>query len=49
MGVPLIDTSLWFEVVPQEQMDALRGNVGIGHCRYPTAGTKSLASEAQPL
>lgn len=29
-------------------MTELRGNVGIGHCRYPTAGSSSCA-EAQPL
>ena len=29
-------------------MEELRGNVGIGHCRYPTAGSSSCA-EAQPL
>eukprot|EP00968_Pinguiococcus_pyrenoidosus_P002018 scaffold109_cov252-Pinguiococcus_pyrenoidosus.AAC.3 len=29
-------------------MEELRGNFGIGHCRYPTAGSQSCA-EAQPL
>ena len=30
-------------------MAKLVGNVGIGHVRYPTAGSKSLCAEAQPL
>ena len=29
-------------------MARLQGNVGLGHCRYPTAGSASSA-EAQPL
>jgi len=29
-------------------MEELKGNFGIGHCRYPTAGSCSSA-EAQPL
>ena len=29
-------------------MQRLQGNMGIGHVRYPTAGSSS-ASEAQPL
>lgn len=32
----------------KEVMDKLPGNVGIGHVRYPTAGTPS-ALEAQPF
>ncbi|MBC7983754.1 MAG: amidophosphoribosyltransferase, partial [Candidatus Obscuribacterales bacterium] len=32
----------------QRHMLALRGNIGIGHARYPTAGADS-ASEAQPF
>lgn len=32
----------------QSQLDALSGSVGIGHVRYPTAGTAS-AQEAQPF
>jgi amidophosphoribosyltransferase len=36
------------EVFQTEHMQALRGNMGISHCRYPTAGSSS-ASEAQPF
>lgn len=36
------------DVFKQEHMEALQGNMGIGHVRYPTAGTSS-AAEAQPL
>jgi amidophosphoribosyltransferase len=36
------------DVFLQRHMLGLRGNVGIGHVRYPTAGTASL-SEAQPF
>jgi amidophosphoribosyltransferase len=36
------------DVFDQESMGALQGNVGIGHVRYPTAGSASSA-EAQPL
>ncbi|MDR2214772.1 MAG: amidophosphoribosyltransferase [Nevskiaceae bacterium] len=36
------------DVFRQRDMDALRGNVGIGHVRYPTAGSNS-ASEVQPF
>ena len=36
------------DVFQREDMLKLRGRVGIGHCRYPTAGSESLA-EAQPL
>jgi amidophosphoribosyltransferase len=32
----------------QRHMEELRGNIGIGHCRYPTAGTLK-SSEAQPF
>lgn len=36
------------DVFHSEQMLGLRGRVGIGHCRYPTAGSEGT-SEAQPL
>jgi amidophosphoribosyltransferase len=36
------------DVFDQVSMLALRGSVGIGHCRYPTAGSDG-SSEAQPL
>jgi amidophosphoribosyltransferase len=36
------------DVFQREDMLKLRGRVGIGHCRYPTAGSESTA-EAQPL
>lgn len=42
------DNGLVKDVFQQHHMMELRGNVGIGHVRYPTAGTSSCA-EAQPL
>lgn len=36
------------DVFREEHVARLRGNVGLGHCRYPTAGSASSA-EAQPL
>jgi len=36
------------DVFRQHHMDRLKGNMGIGHVRYPTAGTASSA-EAQPM
>ncbi|MFC3120192.1 amidophosphoribosyltransferase [Agaribacter flavus] len=36
------------DVFHTRHMKRLSGNVGIGHCRYPTAGTSSSA-EAQPF
>lgn len=36
------------DVFNQSSMSRLRGRIGIGHCRYPTAGSEG-ADEAQPL
>jgi len=36
------------DVFQPDNMLKLRGSIGIGHCRYPTAGSESLA-EAQPF
>ena len=36
------------DVFRQQHMDLLQGDIGIGHVRYPTAGTSSSA-EAQPM
>jgi len=36
------------DVFQQRHVDELLGNVGIGHCRYPTAGG-SCSRESQPL
>ncbi|MEO0676662.1 MAG: amidophosphoribosyltransferase [Pseudomonadota bacterium] len=36
------------DVFSSEDAELLRGRIGIGHCRYPTAGSLS-ASEAQPF
>jgi amidophosphoribosyltransferase len=42
------DNGLVKDVFKQSDMIALRGPVGLGHTRYPTAGGSSCA-EAQPL
>ncbi len=42
------DNGLVRDVFSNEQMMKLRGNMGIGHVRYPTAGCTSSA-EAQPF
>lgn len=42
------DNGLVKDVFRNRHMARLRGNVGIGHCRYPTAGSSS-AAEAQPF
>ena len=42
------DNGLTRDVFTTEQMMKLKGNMGIGHVRYPTAGCSS-SSEAQPF
>lgn len=42
------DNGLVRDVFKQNHMVGLRGSMGIGHCRYPTAGSSS-SSEAQPF
>jgi amidophosphoribosyltransferase len=42
------DNGLVRDVFQERHMLALQGNMGIGHCRYPTAGCDSPA-EAQPF
>jgi amidophosphoribosyltransferase len=42
------DNGLVKDVFHQHHMIELRGSVGLGHVRYPTAGSSSCA-EAQPL
>ncbi len=42
-------TGLVSNVFRQEHMERLRGCLGIGHVRYPTAGASSSPSEAQPM
>jgi amidophosphoribosyltransferase len=42
------DNGLVKDVFLQHHMTELRGNMGLGHVRYPTAGSSSCA-EAQPL
>ncbi len=42
------DNGLVRDVFRPEHMNLLRGQAGIGHCRYPTAGCEN-AGEAQPF
>jgi amidophosphoribosyltransferase len=37
------------DVFHTRHMRDLFGNMGLGHCRYPTAGSAALANEAQPF
>ncbi|MGK2959977.1 MAG: amidophosphoribosyltransferase [Candidatus Malihini olakiniferum] len=37
------------DIFEARHMQRLRGNVGIGHVRYPTAGSSSASAEAQPF
>ncbi len=57
-GIATADGQLFFmhkdagmvqDVFHTRHMRDLRGNMGIGHCRYPTAGSAALAAEAQPF
>jgi len=43
------DTGLVRDVFRTRHMIQLRGNMGIGHVRYPTAGGSSCSAEAQPF
>jgi amidophosphoribosyltransferase len=43
------DNGLVRDVFDTSHMINLRGNYGIGHVRYPTAGNSSSSSEAQPF
>jgi len=42
------DNGMVRDIFEQHHMTELRGNIGLGHVRYPTAGSSSCA-EAQPL
>ena len=42
-------TGMVRDVFRTRNMRSLPGHMGIAHCRYPTAGSASNASEAQPL
>ncbi|MCC5848223.1 MAG: amidophosphoribosyltransferase, partial [Verrucomicrobia bacterium] len=42
------DNGLVRDVFDQEQMHELKGNMGLAHCRYPTAGS-ATCTEAQPF
>ncbi|WFB34703.1 amidophosphoribosyltransferase [Kiritimatiellota bacterium B12222] len=42
------DNGLVRDVFDHSQMETLKGNMGVAHCRYPTAGS-STCSEAQPF
>ncbi|MBY0379190.1 MAG: class II glutamine amidotransferase, partial [Burkholderiales bacterium] len=43
------DTGLVKEVVTEYDMTYLKGNVGIGHVRYPTAGSANDPEQAHPF
>jgi amidophosphoribosyltransferase len=42
-------TGMVRDVFRTRNMRSLPGNLGIAHCRYPTAGSASSSAEAQPL
>ena len=43
------DKGLVRDVFRTRDMRTLTGNIGIGHCRYPTAGSAASAAESQPF
>ncbi len=43
------DKGLVRDVFRTRDMRSLTGNMGIGHCRYPTAGSAASAAESQPF
>jgi amidophosphoribosyltransferase len=43
------DSGLVRDVFRTRNMRSLSGNVGIAHCRYPTAGSSSDSAESQPF
>lgn len=43
------DRGLVSDVFRSQDMQGLIGNVGIAHCRYPTAGSSKSNAEAQPF
>ena len=43
------DKGLVRDVFRTRDMRNLQGNMGIGHCRYPTAGSAASAAESQPF
>lgn len=43
------DLGMVTQALPVAALDALHGNAGIGHVRYPTAGLQSTAEDAQPF
>src|SRR4249920_3091700 len=43
------DRGLVRDVFRTRDMRNLTGNIGIGHCRYPTAGSATSAAESQPF
>jgi amidophosphoribosyltransferase len=43
------ESGLVRDVFHTRHMRDLTGNMGVGHCRYPTAGSSVLVAEAQPF
>jgi amidophosphoribosyltransferase len=46
---PRRENGLVRDVFGQREMEALTGDMGLGHVRYPTAGNSSSSEEAQPF